>query len=69
MNAYDVVIDGGDGGRTTIQAATLAAAVKAAREWAAAGEWREDGVVSVWVSGPDGETVVSVPVAKSDVFA
>lgn len=66
---YAAEIDGGKGGETTIRAADLSAALVAASEWAAAGEWRIDGDVTVSVRGPDGCATRSVAVAQSPLFA
>jgi hypothetical protein len=66
---YQVRIDGGQGGETTLAAADLADAVRRASAWARAGEWREDGTVVVSVSGPDGKQTVDVPVKQSPLFA
>lgn len=63
---YTATIDGGEGGETTIQATDLAAAAIAAAEWAAEGEWREDGCVIVRVTGPDGTERIDVPVIAAD---
>lgn len=67
-HTYTAEIDGGEGGVTEIQAPTLAEAAGLAADWVRAGEWREDGTVSVRVSGPDGVRVAGVEVSRSPLF-
>lgn len=71
--SFQASIDQGQGGTTMIKASDIAAAVEKATEWAQAGEWRQDGSVSVrvWgtVEGQLVEQTVDVAVKKSEIFA
>lgn len=65
-NNYEASIDSGEGGTTTIQAATVTEAMGKATEWAKGGEWKQDGTVIVRVKGPDGEDREDVEVYATD---
>lgn len=55
---YDCDIDGGEGGESTVLARNLSEAVRRARKWVAAGEWRTNDAVILCVWGCDGETTI-----------
>lgn len=67
--SYTIMIDGGQGGETTVQADNLAEAVEYGTQWAKDGTWAVECDVTVTVSGPDGSEDVSVPVRPNDDFA
>lgn len=60
---YTATIDMGEGGTTTLTAASVADAMVQAVAWAQAGDWREDGTVLVRVYDAAGTLVAEQPVA------